>query len=88
MNNNNTKQLVIVFCVLYTIYNLIDDFSGNRIVLDIYSDKINSIEIYSFWGFNSKVYGLHWDREVDSWYIYHTKYTNGKKEYIDYQPPF
>lgn len=72
------------FCVLYTIFNLINGFKGSRVVFDIYRDKINEMEIYSFWGLNSKVYGLRWDPEVKSWYIYHTKYTNGKKEYINY----
>jgi len=83
MNNSNTKQFVIVFCVLYTVYNLIVDFSGERLKLDPWKDKIDNVEIYSFWGWNTKTYGIHYDHEVDDWYIYHIKYTNGKKEYLN-----
>ena len=76
--NETFKTYFLGFCVIYTLINLIENFHSSEVILDKYMGYEYGLmfQTKSFWGLESKEYGLSWRR--DEWYIYHEDYTNGE----------
>jgi|AP95_1055475.scaffolds.fasta_scaffold476756_1 hypothetical protein len=73
--DDNIKSVLIGFCVIYTIFSLMSNFKGNEVQIDRYSNDL-TFQTHSFWGLESKTYGLSWRN--DNWYIYNQHHTDGK----------